>query len=101
MDDRLREQAPSTGWKMVVTVAEKTMTVSVGDATQSIRWLASAAIAKWDDEDYQGWRKLGIPTLVKLLGSDEGLNLDAGIRDILNNGDHVIVHSSLQPDVIL
>jgi hypothetical protein len=29
--------------------------------TQRVKWLAHVGIAQWDEENYQGWKRLGIP----------------------------------------
>lgn len=81
---------------ITVTVENKTMQIAVGDGSQSVRWLASAAISRWDEKEFQGWRVLGIPVTAKRLGKDASVNLDGAIRDVLAPGDHIVVTSSLQ-----
>ena len=77
----------------------KDIHISCGDATQRIKWLAHVAIARWDEEDNQGWKRLGIPTLVRSTNKN-GVELDMNslIRDVLLNGDYVYVESSLSPN---
>ena len=70
----------------------------MGDATQRVKWLAHVGIARWDEENQQGWRRLGVPTGVRShtkTGSD--IDLGAIIRDVLQNGDEIFVTTSLQP----
>ncbi len=54
--------------------------------------------ARWDEENCQGWKRLGIPTVIRLK-SKIGEEVDMGsiIRDILQNGDHVYIETSLSP----
>ena len=95
MDERLAETARASSWIVQVTVHDKTIDVPVGKGTQCIRWLANVAISCWDEEQYEGWRQLGIPTRVNRLPAGEKLSLDASIRDFLKPGDHVQVYTSL------
>jgi hypothetical protein len=76
----------------------KVFVISAGDATQRIKWLASVAISRWDEKDQQGWKWLGIPTIVKAHRRD-GVNIDlfSVIKDVLQNGDHIYVTTSLTP----
>jgi hypothetical protein len=69
-----------------------------GDASQSIKWIASVAIARWDDVSHQGWKRLGVPISVKHHSKD-GFELDKAstIRDVIQNGDHIYIFTSLQP----
>lgn len=68
------------------------------DATQQIKWLAYVAIARWDEENSQGWKRLGIPTAVKAKSKDgDDLDMSATIKEVLQNGDHVYVQTSLAP----
>lgn len=43
----------------------KVFDISVGQGGQRLRWLAHVAIAKWDEDHNQGWKRLGIPTILK------------------------------------
>ena len=52
-------------WTLTAHVHGKQYVISAGDATQRVKWLAHVAIARWDEKDQQGWRKLGVPTSVK------------------------------------
>jgi hypothetical protein len=85
-------------WSLTVHVHGKHYVVSCGDATQRIKWLASVGIARWDENTQQGWRKLGVPVKVNAHRKD-GVELDMGfvIKDHLQNGDSIYVHTSLQP----
>jgi hypothetical protein len=71
------------------------MNISVGDASQRVKWLAQVAIARWDEDSHQGWKKLGVPTSVTN-GKNE-IDMGAIIRDVLQNGDEIMVSTSLQP----
>ena len=54
--------------------------------------------ARWDIENCQGWKRLGVPTVVRAKRKD-GDELDMGmtIRDVLQDGDHVYIETSLAP----
>ena len=80
---------------VTVTCHNKTFVISCGDGTQRLKWLAHVAIARWDEENNQGWKWLGMPTQV-LVGEDE-LDLGSVIKDVLQNGEHIVVHTSLDP----
>ena len=77
----------------------KRFTISAGDGTQRVKWLAHVAIARWDEQAQQGlevaWE---VPTTVKLHKKD-GIELDLGARlcDKMQNGDHIYVNTSLKP----
>ena len=68
-------------WEITVTVAGKTIPIACGEGmriladamhligyiifiigVQRIKWLAHVAIARWDDDEHQGWKRLGVPT---------------------------------------
>ncbi|KAJ1406949.1 hypothetical protein B484DRAFT_456707 [Ochromonadaceae sp. CCMP2298] len=85
-------------WHINVHVHGKTINISCGDATQRLKWLAHVAIARWDAENCQGWKRLGMPTTVRAKRKD-GDEVDMGmtIRDVLQNGDHVFIETSLAP----
>ena len=73
--------------------------VSAGNGSQRVKWLAYVAIAKWDEDNQQGWRRLGVPTSIRFKSRTGGL-LDFGaiIKDVLQNGDEIYVTTSLHPD---
>ena len=52
----------SSDWSIFVHVHDKILSVSCGDGTQRIKWLGHVGVAQWDDENYQGWKRLGVPT---------------------------------------
>ena len=60
--------------------------------------LCYAILARWDTENCQGWKRLGMPTVVRARKKD-GDELDMGmtIRDVLRDGDHVYIETSLAP----
>ena len=83
-------------WKIHVRVHGKTIEVSAGDGTQRIRWLGHVAIARWDEDNNQGWKRIGVPT--KMVTQDrKELDMGGVIKDILRNGDTVDVFTSLEP----
>jgi hypothetical protein len=53
---------------------------------QRVKWLGQVAIARWDEKDHQGWKRLGIPTE---MSTETGVTIDMGavIKDgtFLNN----------------
>ena len=73
--------------------------ISVGEGRQRVKWLASVGIARWDEDNHQGWKRLGIPREVRLK-SKQGPPVDQGaiIRDVLQNGDDIYVLTSLHPE---
>jgi hypothetical protein len=92
------EVALSEFWTITAHVHGKTFSISVGDASQRVKWLGHVAIARWDEDKQQGWLRLGIPTFVRA-GKKDGVELDMSsiIKDVLQNGDSVYVSTSLQP----
>ncbi len=83
-------------WKFHVKVHGKTIEVSAGDATQRVKWLGYVAIARWDDENNQGWKRLGVPTKATNLRKDE-IDLNAVIRTVIANGETINIYTSLEP----
>lgn len=86
-------------WHILVHVHGKEFNVSAGDAMQRVKWLGHVAIARWDEDNQQGWKRLGIPVTIRHKAKD-GVELQLGdiIRDVLQNGDQVHVSTSLQPN---
>ena len=82
-------------WHIKATINGKTMSISVGDASQRIKWLAHVAIARWDEENCQGWKLLGTPTSVR--NGKREIDMGLVIKDVLQDGDHVTIFSSLLP----
>ena len=91
--------ATQESWLIHAEVEGREMTISVGDATQSVTWLGAVAISRWDEDDNEGWRRLGVPSAVLVKGSDTSLNLESAIRDCLRNGDTVVVKGTLSPNM--
>jgi hypothetical protein len=86
-------------WHLTVHVHGKEIDISAGDATQRVKWLAHVAIARWDDENGQGWKRLGVPLVAKLRNKNgPDVDLSATIRDVLRNGDHIYIETSLAPN---
>ena len=85
-------------WHIIAHVHGKEVVISVGDASQRIKWVAQVAIARWDDDNCQGWKRLGIPTTVRV-GTAIGEEVEMGrvIRDALRNGEHIYISTSLNP----
>lgn len=91
----MQHSAPEN-WYIYVHVRDKIFRVSCGDANQRVKWLGHVGIARWDEENNQGWKHLGVPAGIKTqLGTD--LTIGAVIRDVLKNGDHVTVRTTLDP----
>lgn len=88
--------APSEQWVIHVHVCEKVFDISCGNARQRLKWLGHVAIARWDEENHQGWKRLGIPTGIKTQQGGD-LAMGAVIREVINNGDHIFVRTSLDP----
>jgi hypothetical protein len=85
-------------WQITAHVHGKLINISVGDGTQRIKWVAAVAIARWDEETNQGWRRLGIPVSVKAKSTGEQVDMVSIIRETLMNGDHIVVETSLAPN---
>ena len=76
-----------------VHVKDKVITVPCGHGPQTVKWLGHVAIARYDDKNCKGWLELGVPTAV--VKSDESLPMDATVKSVLADGDHVSVQHSL------
>jgi len=121
-DDLSEEENVAIGklefWQITVHVHGKEVNVSCGDATQRLKWLAHVAIgelthvaalnvyhakssfdaARWDEEHCQGWKRLGVPSALRLGGKDgDEIDMALLIKDVLRNRDHVFVETSLAP----
>jgi len=62
---------------------------------QTLRWVATNAIARTDSVNLQGWKQLGLPRRVSL-ESFEGKKLPIGLNagpftEVLENGDHIYI----------
>ena len=81
--------ASSVGSSMRVHLhlRDKTIAVECGDGQQCVRWLASVAVARYDD---QFGKSLGTPTAVQKEG---GVTCDMNERvcDVLENNQHVFI----------
>ena len=74
---------------------EKVIPVPCGSGPQTIKWLGHVGIARYDEKEYQGWVKLGVPTKVTNEGG-RSLDLDRTISDVqLKDKQHVWVESSM------
>jgi hypothetical protein len=74
---------------------EKIIPIPCGTGPQTIKWLGHVGIARYDEEEYQGWVKLGIPTNVR---DKDGQTLDLNTTIVdsgLKNEDHVYIESSM------
>lgn len=83
-------------WRINVRVHGKTIEVVAGDGSQRIRWLGHVAIARWDEENNQGWKRIGVPTKMQTETKKE-LDMGLVIKDTLRNGETVEVLTSLEP----
>ena len=85
-------------WHILCHVHGKQFNISCGDALQRVKWLGHVAIARWDEENQQGWKRLGVPTIIRHKVKD-GVELELGaiIKDVLQNGDQLYITTSLQP----
>ncbi len=97
-DDGEQEFVAKETWHFTVHVHGKTFVVSAGDATQRVKWLAHVGIARWDENNQQGWKKLGVPVSARAHRKDgPELDLGAVLKDVLQSGDPIFVQTSLQP----
>ncbi len=74
---------------------EKVIAVPCGSGPQTIKWLGHVGIARYDEEEYQGWVKLGVPTKVVNIQSGEILEFADVINTKLKHDDHVEVFCSM------
>ncbi len=82
---------------ILVTVHDKELTVSCGSGTQKVKWLGNVAIARYDDETFQGWKILGVPVHMEKIETGEPLQMGACIKDCLKGGDRIKVETSMEP----
>ena len=84
-------------WQIFARVHGKDFKICCGDGSQKVKWVGHVAIARWDEENNQGWKRLGIPN--KVIGGPRAEELDMGvsIRDVLRNGDSLTIHTTLDP----
>jgi len=101
-DEQSHDGFEGENYSFTAHVHGKRFTISAGDGSQRVKWLAHVAIARWDEQSQQGWKWLGVPTTVKLHKKD-GLELDLGAKlcDKMQNGDHIYVLTSLQPNTTI
>ena len=90
---------PKSNLKMHVHILDKTIIISCGVGTQRLRWLGNVAISRWDEEEFQGWRYLGVPLRMT---NAQGVDLDLGgtIRDLFEDGEEVTVTPSVDPSAV-
>ena len=99
-EEEARVERPAKTIRLFVHVSgdegEKIIPVPCGAGPQTIKWLGHVGIARYDEEEYQGWVKLGVPTRVTDAKGTE-IPLDAVINKVdgLKSEDHVFVESSM------
>ena len=74
-------------------VRDVAIPIHCGSGEQSLKWLASVAIARWDTKDTRGFLTLGTPKSIKDEDQQE-LDMSATIRDVLQNRQHVFIEGS-------
>eukprot|EP00640_Fibrocapsa_japonica_P006127 CAMPEP_0113943946 /NCGR_PEP_ID=MMETSP1339-20121228/29829_1 /TAXON_ID=94617 /ORGANISM="Fibrocapsa japonica" /LENGTH=118 /DNA_ID=CAMNT_0000948963 /DNA_START=95 /DNA_END=451 /DNA_ORIENTATION=+ /assembly_acc=CAM_ASM_000762 len=84
-----------------VHIWDKVISINCGQGNQKIRWLGHAGISRWDEESCEGWKYLGIPTIVTKTATGEEpatqLQMNDFINEALQDGDHVEVMTSMDP----
>jgi hypothetical protein len=83
-------------WHITANIHGKRIRIPVGDASQKVKWMASVAIARFDEETHQGWKILGVPTAVR--NAHHAVDMNSAIRDALQSGDEVFIATSMQPN---
>lgn len=81
---------------VLVHVKEKIIAVPCGFGTQQVIWLGHVAIARYDDENHQGWLELGIPVRITKDGDKRELRMTDLICDVLRDRSHVYLTASLE-----
>lgn len=56
---RFAQAVPDKFGAVQVNVLEKQIQVSCGSGTQRLKWLGHVGIARYDEENLQGWKTLG------------------------------------------
>ena len=68
-DELAAAQRPTQTIRIIAHVegeeGEKIIPIPCGTGPQTIKWLGHVGIARYDEEEYQGWVKLGVPTNVR------------------------------------
>ncbi|GMI38191.1 hypothetical protein TrCOL_g7976 [Triparma columacea] len=82
-----------TNIKIHCHVGDKTIIVSCGSGKQRLRWLGNVALSRWDDESFQGWRSLGVPS--KILRDGNEMDLGSSVKDVLEDGMEIHVVPSM------
>lgn len=67
--------------------------ICCGTGEQTLKWLASVAIARWDGKNGKGFLTLGVPKTVRNDEKQE-LEMTAIICQVLENNDHVFIEAS-------
>jgi hypothetical protein len=80
-----------------VHVHDKIFSISAGDGSQRVKWLGHVAIARWDEDHNQGWRRLGIPTAIEMIEGGFEIDMAAIIKNVIQNNEHIKVLTSLDP----
>lgn len=89
----------------------KTIDISCGHGDTTVKWLGHVAIARSDEASCRGYLRLGmgsscsnillidsltgVPTAVISHRTDISLPLDQKIKDVIQDGDHVDIETSL------
>ncbi|OQR97908.1 hypothetical protein THRCLA_21916, partial [Thraustotheca clavata] len=79
-----------------VHVHDKIIVVSCGTGSQCIQWLGFVGIARYDEQNLQGWLQLGKPLKI-LLSSGVVLNNTDAICEVLQDKEHVYIETSRHP----
>ena len=74
---------------------QKIIAIPCGSGVQTIKWLGHVGIARYDEAEYQGWVKLGVPTKVVNIETGEILEFADIINTKLKHDDHVEVFCSM------
>jgi len=92
-----RQDHSEPNFRLYIHIHEKVIAVQCGHAGQTIQWAGSVAVARWDDQNFEGWKYLGIPTSAFKMDGDP-LDMSDQIIKVLEDGEHVSFVTSIDPN---
>ncbi|TMW63917.1 hypothetical protein Poli38472_014622 [Pythium oligandrum] len=97
-DDVAYDVAANEGFQDAIVVMahikDKIIPVHCGFGTQQVIWIGHVAIARYDEENNEGWRTLGVPMKIVKDGKEE-LKMTDILCDVVQNHSHVYITTSM------